>query len=115
NERSDKEYTEIKIYSLVAIAKVYASHNEGEQAYPYLVEVLELLEKSSLRNQLPHAEALTELAFYYFNESKLQEAVPYYEKAVQVYLQLPQYPARTLGMIYMQYAYCLEHQEKADK
>src|SRR5699024_12240220 len=41
--------------------------------------------------------------------------VAYYKEAIKVYQQLPQYPARTVGMIYMQHAYCLEHQEKANK
>src|SRR5699024_3627571 len=39
----------------------------------------------------------------------------YYKQAIKVYQQLPQYPARTVGMIYMQYAYCLEHQENSNK
>ena len=115
NDETDKDYSDIKVYSLVAMAKTYASNNEGDKAYPYLIEVLDLLEETSLKNKLPHAEALTELAFYYFNESKLKEAVPYYKQAIKVYQQLPQYPARTVGMIYMQYAYCLEHQENSNK
>lgn len=115
NDRSGADYADIKVYSLVAIAKTLASSSQEDQAYPYLIEVLDLIEDTTLKNTLPHAEALTELAYYYFNESKLEEAVPYYEQAIEAYKQLPQYPARTLGMIHMQYAYCLEHEKNANK
>ncbi|MFD1363392.1 tetratricopeptide repeat protein [Lentibacillus salinarum] len=100
---------ELTINSLVTIAKTYGSRNENEKAYPYLQEALERLEGSPLANNMAHAEALTEVAFYYFDQSKLTEAVPYYDRAIAVYRNLPQTSHRKLGMIYMQYAYCLEH------
>src|SRR5699024_12264524 len=55
------------------------------------------------------------LAFYYFTKSKLKEAIPYYEQAINTYMKKPRYSARMLGMIYMQYAYCLNHEEEANK
>lgn len=103
---------DLKINSLVTIAKTYGSKNENEKAYPYLEEALDLLEGSSLENNMTHAEALTEMAFYYFDQSKLTEAVPYYQKAISIYKSLPNTSHRKLGMIYMQYAYCLEHMEQ---
>ncbi|SFD45987.1 Tetratricopeptide repeat-containing protein [Lentibacillus persicus] len=103
---------ELKINSLVTIAKTFGSKNENEKAYPYLQEALGLLEGSSLENKLSHAEALTEMAFYYFDQSKLAEAVPYYENAVNVYKRLSHVSHRKVGMVYMQYAYCLENMEQ---
>ncbi|WP_176446786.1 lipopolysaccharide assembly protein LapB [Lentibacillus sp. CBA3610] len=104
--------SDLKINSLVTIAKTFGSKNENEKAFPYLQEALDLLKGSSLENQMTHAEALTEMAFYYFDQSKLSEAVPYYQKAIDIYKRLPQTSHRKLGMIYMQYAYCLEHKEE---
>ncbi|WP_164669252.1 tetratricopeptide repeat protein [Virgibacillus doumboii] len=103
---------ELKIKSLVSIAKTYGSNNQNEEAYPYLEEALQLLEGSTLENTVSHAEAFTEMAFYYFDQSKLDEAVPYYREAIEVYKKLQYTSHRQLGMIYMQYAYCLEHMEK---
>ncbi|GAA0613986.1 hypothetical protein GCM10009001_34040 [Virgibacillus siamensis] len=102
---------EMKIRSLVSIAKTYGSMNKSEKVLPYLEEALELLPGSKLENSLAHAEALTEMAFYYFNESELAEAVPYYKQAIQMYRKLDYVSHRQIGMIYMQYAYCLEHKE----
>ncbi|ALX47287.1 tetratricopeptide repeat protein [Lentibacillus amyloliquefaciens] len=103
---------DLKINSLVTIAKTFGSKNENEKAYPYLEEALDLLEGSSLENKITHAEALTEMAFYYFEQSQLTMAVPYYEKAINIYKRLNQSSHRKAGMIYMQYAYCLEHMEQ---
>lgn len=102
---------ELKINSLVSIAKTHGANDENEKAYPYLAEALEMLENSSLWGTLTHAEALTEMAFYYFDQSKLNEAVPYYEKAIATYKGLQHTSHRKVGMIYMQYAYCLEHMD----
>ena len=73
-----------------------------------------LLEDSSLANKLVHAEAYTEMAFNYFGQSSLVDAVSYYERAIAIHLGLPHYSPRELGMIYMQYAYCLERKEQPD-
>ncbi|RYG71525.1 tetratricopeptide repeat protein [Lentibacillus lipolyticus] len=106
------ENTGLKISSLVTIAKTYGSNDENEKAYPYLEEALELLQGSDQEQTLTHAEALTEMAFHHFNQSAYDQAVPYYEEAVAIYENLPQTSHRKLGMIYMQYAYCLEHMEQ---
>ncbi|TMN23396.1 tetratricopeptide repeat protein [Lentibacillus cibarius] len=106
--------TGLKINSLVTIAKTYGSKDENEKAYPYLEESLKLLEGSDQEQTLTHAEALTEMAFYHFHKSAFAQAVPYYSKAVAIYEKLPQTSHRKLGMIYMQYAYCLEHMEEND-
>jgi tetratricopeptide (TPR) repeat protein len=111
-ELAGDEHEDIKINSLVSIAKTYGSMEKEEKAFDYLSIALPLLEKSSLKNRMVHAEALTEMAFYYFNQSRLEEAIPHYEQAIRVHRGLTTYSARKLGMIYMQYAYCLEHKEK---
>ncbi|RKQ37971.1 tetratricopeptide repeat protein [Oceanobacillus halophilus] len=111
----DKNDIEIRINSLVSLAKMYGSKEEHEKAITYLQEAIPLLEGSSLENKLVHAEAFTEMAFNYFDQSMLDEAVPYYEKAITMHLGLPNYSPRQLGMIYMQYAYSLEHKEQPDK
>ncbi|WP_188454607.1 tetratricopeptide repeat protein [Virgibacillus oceani] len=109
------DYPEMKINSYVSLAKLYGSNNDNEKAFPYLEQALKLLNDSTLTNTLIHAETLTEMAFYYFDQSKLDSAIPYYKKAITIYNQLKVTSRRKLGMIYMQYAYCLEHKEKADK
>lgn len=110
-EMAGADNPELKIKSLVSIAKTYGSKDQNEAVYPYLEEALQLLDGSTLENTVAHAEALTEMAFYYFNQSNLNEAVPYYRDAISVYKK-SQYPShRQLGMIYMQYAYCLEHMD----
>ncbi len=106
--------TGLKISSLVTIAKTYGSKDENEKAYPYLEEALNLVQGSDQEQTLTHAEALTEMAFYHFNKSAYTQAVPYYKEAVAIYEKLPQTSPRKLGMIYMQYAYCLEHMDEND-
>ena len=106
---------EIKINSLVSLAMMHGSLEEYDQAKVYLDEVFPLFENSSLKNKVVHAEAHTEMAYYYFNQSLFDEAVSHYEKTNAIYKQLPTYSARKLGMIYMQYAYSLEHQEILEK
>lgn len=105
---------DMKINSLVSIAKTYGSKDENEKAFPYLEKALAMLEVPEKTGTMVHAEALTEMAFYYFDQSQLAQAVVYYEKALDIYLQTPVYSKRKIGMIYMQYAYCLEHQNKSD-
>jgi len=114
-ELAEGKNEEMKINSLVSMAIMHGSRDEGEKAVPYLKEALPLLENSSLKNKVVHAEAHTEMAFYYFNQSILDQAIPHYEKAIKMYKNLPTYSARKLGMIYMQYAYSLEHQTKPEK
>ncbi|SEQ64763.1 Tetratricopeptide repeat-containing protein [Virgibacillus subterraneus] len=110
-EMAGNDNEELKIKSLVSIAKTYGSKDQNKQAYPYLEEALQLLQVSSLVNTIAHAEALTEMAYYYFDKSQLNEAVPYYQDAIERYNNL-QFPShRQLGMIHMQYAYCLEHKK----
>lgn len=109
-----KDHEDIKINSMVSIAKTYGSRDENELAFPYLEKALAILESSVKSGTMVHAEALTEMAFYYFDLSKLTEAVEYYERALKIYHRLPTYSARKIGMIYMQYAYCLEHKKQAD-
>ncbi|MTW87707.1 tetratricopeptide repeat protein [Virgibacillus dakarensis] len=109
------ENFEMKINSLVSLAKIYGSKSENEKAYPYLQESLSLLEESSLSESFIHAEALIEMAFYHFDQAKLDEAAPYYQRAINLYKKLPGRDNRKVGMVYMQYAYCLEHKKKADK
>lgn len=114
SNEDNKDHQDIKINSLVSIAKTYGSKDKNELAYPYLEQALAMLESSSKTDTMVHGDALTEMAYYYFDLSKLAEAVVYYEKALKIYHQLPTYSARKIGMIYMQYAYCLEHKERAD-
>ncbi|WP_218775547.1 tetratricopeptide repeat protein [Oceanobacillus senegalensis] len=114
-ELAGESHSEIKINSLVSIAKMYGSKNEYEKAFIYLEEAIPMLENSTLANKLVHAEAYTEMAYNYFEQSRLDEAIPYYEKAIAIHRKLPPYSARELGMIYMQYAYCMEHKEQPDK
>ncbi|OZU90524.1 hypothetical protein CIL03_05090 [Virgibacillus indicus] len=114
-ELAGDDHPEMKINSLVSIAKTYGSKDQNEMAYSYLEKAISMLENSSLAETMVHAEAYTEMAFYYFDQSMLEEAVPNYNKAIEIFLKLPNYSRRKLGMIYMQYAYCLEHKEKANK
>jgi len=106
---------EMKINSLVSIAIMHGTREEGEKAKAYLDEAIPMLENSSLKNKMVHAEAHMEMAYYYFNQSMLDEAIPHYEKTIEIYKMLPTYSARKLGMIYMQYAYSLEHKKKPEK
>ncbi|WP_138417150.1 tetratricopeptide repeat protein [Aquibacillus sediminis] len=103
---------EIKINSLVSIAKMYGSKNEYEKANMYLEEAFPMFDESTLANKLVHAEAYTEMAFNYFDQSQYDQAVPYYEQAIAIHLKLPNYSPKEVGMIYMQYAYCLENKEQ---
>ncbi|MEQ6391074.1 tetratricopeptide repeat protein [Bacillaceae bacterium S4-13-58] len=106
---------EMKINSMVSLGRMYGTKKEYDKAGSYLKEALPLLEGSTLENKIAHAEAYTELAYNCFDQSQLDEAVPYYEKAINIHLNLPRYSSRELGMILMQYAYCLEHKENPDK
>ncbi|WP_188206972.1 tetratricopeptide repeat protein [Alkalibacillus aidingensis] len=114
-EMADESNQEVKINSLVSMAKMYGNKDQYEKAINYLHEAIPMLEDSSLSGKFVHAEACTEMAYNYFAQSKPDEAVPYYEKAIDIHLNNPNFSYRELGMIYMQYAYCLENQEQSDK
>lgn len=110
--RKNPESKEITIHSLVSIAKAYADENKLDESLPYLDQAIQLLENSELKGSSIHAEALTEMGFFHFNKKLFKEAVPYYKQALDIYNNVEIGSMRKLGMIYMQYAYCLEHQEK---
>ncbi|WP_121614880.1 tetratricopeptide repeat protein [Virgibacillus halodenitrificans] len=102
------------INCMVSLAKNLGSRGENQEAFAYLKKALPMFEDSTLKNTMVHAEAYTELAFYYFDQSQLEEAVPNYENAIRIYFKLSHYSARKLGMIHMQYAYCLEHKKNPE-
>jgi tetratricopeptide (TPR) repeat protein len=106
---------DIKMNSLVSLAMMHGSEEEEDKVKAYLDQALPLLEQSSLKNKMVHAEAHTEMAYYYFNQSLFDDAVRHYEETSHIYKQLPTYSARKLGMIYMQYAYALENQKNPEK
>ncbi|WP_096271261.1 tetratricopeptide repeat protein [Paucisalibacillus globulus] len=114
-ELSTETDVEIRINSLVSLGKMYGSKKDYKKSTMYLKKSIPMLEDSALVNKLVHAEAYTEMAYNYFDQSKFDDAIPYYEKAISIHLKNPNYSARELGMIYMQYAYCLDHKEKSDK
>lgn len=106
------ELDEGKIPILVSLGKILGSMEKEEEAFTYLSEALELIEKSTLNNNIIHAEALTEIAYYYFDSGKVDQAISYYERALAIYEKEKVVPNRKRGMIHMQYAYCLEHKEQ---
>jgi tetratricopeptide (TPR) repeat protein len=106
---------EVKINCLVSIAKMYGNKEEYEKAFACLEEAIPMLEGSTLANKRVHAEAYTEMAYNYFAQSQYDKAVSNYDKAIALHQNLPNYSARELGMIYMQYAYCLDQKEQPDK
>ncbi|WP_170840793.1 tetratricopeptide repeat protein [Oceanobacillus limi] len=116
-ELSTDENVEIKVNSLVSIAKLYGSKKAYEKASSHLREAISIMEDSNttLTNKFAHAEAYTEMAYNYFDQAKYEEALPYYDRAIAIHLKVPNYSARELGIIYMQYAYCLEHKDQQEK
>lgn len=105
----------IKLNSLVSIAKLYGNKEEFAKAIGYLEEAIPGFPDSTLFDKPIHAEAYTDMAYNYFAQSQFDEALPYYEKAIALQLKLPHYSARALGMIYMQYAYCLAQKKQPDQ
>jgi tetratricopeptide (TPR) repeat protein len=105
---------ESKIPILVSLGKILGSIEKEEEAFSFLSEALELIEQSTLNNNMIHAEALTEVAYYYFDSGKVDQAIPFYEKAITIYDKEKGVANRKLGMIHMQYAYCLEHKEQSN-
>ncbi len=53
-----------------------------EKSYTYLNEAIPMFKGSPLANKLVHAEAYIEMAYNYFDQSQLNKAIPYYEKAI---------------------------------
>ncbi len=106
------DQVENKIPILVSLGKILGSIEKEEEAFSFLSEALELIEQSTFNNNIIHAEALTEAAYYYFDSGKVDEAIPFYEKAITIYGKEKGVANRKLGMIHMQYAYCLEHKEQ---
>ncbi|MDY0406060.1 tetratricopeptide repeat protein [Virgibacillus sp. 179-BFC.A HS] len=104
----------LRIHSLISIGKIYGSKEDNEAAANYLRQALEVIEGSALQDTFVHAEALTEMAFYYFDQALLDEALPLYEQAINIYEKNESTQKRKLGMVYMQCAYCLEHKKHAD-
>ncbi|SHG78123.1 tetratricopeptide repeat protein [Ornithinibacillus halophilus] len=102
----------IKIHSLISLAKTYADKEKSEKVIYYLKDALHLLGDSPLKGTYTHAEALTEMGYAYFTQSKYEQAIPYYEQATNLYWNLSNPPMRKLGMIYMQFSFCLENQTK---
>lgn len=98
-----------KVNSLVSIAKIHASQNEPEKAYSHLKEALTILNETPEQElMVVRSEALTEMAYYYFSKESYKEAIPYYKEGIKFHLLRPDQSPATLGMLYMQYAYCLE-------
>ncbi|MDY0396205.1 tetratricopeptide repeat protein [Virgibacillus halophilus] len=110
----EKEQENLRIHSLISIGKIYGSREADEKAVSYLKQALDEITETSLEETYTHAEALTEMAFYYFDKGMLDEALPLYEHAIRIYADSKQSENRKLGMIYMQYGYCLEHKKKSE-
>lgn len=107
---------QLKINSLVSIAKIYSSQDKVEEAFPYLKEALSVLDDSpDIESIVVRAEANTEMAYYYFNKEMYKEAIPYYKESIPLQHERPDQSPSTLGMLYMQYAYCLELQGESEK
>lgn len=106
-EQTMQDHSEIEINTLVSLAKMYGQKKQYDKANQLLEQALPLLAHSSLKNKLVHAEAYTELAYNHFDLSQFEEAIPYYNQAIDTHKQLSNYSSRELGMIYMQYAHCL--------
>lgn len=110
-----EDQKEIKINSLLSIAKLHNRLENYEKAHDYLEQIMPLIEESSLKESFVHAESLTDLAYNYFSRKIYDKAAETYEIAVDMHEHLPNLSVRELGMIYMQYAYCLENMDRADK
>jgi len=108
---------EASIHMLAALGAIYGKIEKGKEAAVYLTNALILLADSVLKDTLIHAEVLTELGYISFDLGKINEALPFYEQAIAIYHKDKDHGItnRKLGMIYMQYAYCLEHKEKPNK
>jgi len=110
---SDK-YIEIQANCLLSLARLHIDQEEKEEAYYYLKKAIARLQDSFLNESYAYAEILLEKAFYYFNESMYDQAVPFYKQSISIFNNFQNVPLRKLGMIYMQYAYSLNQQTKAD-
>lgn len=112
-EYAEGTLPQLKINSLIAIGQIYGSIDKGDEGYPYLVEALEMLPESELKNSPAHMEALLEVGYYHYKQGEYEKGANVYEDAVQVSKALNT-PPRKLGMMYMQYAFCLANQNEAN-
>lgn len=110
-EYADGTIPQLKINSLVGIGQIYGSLDQGEEGYPYLQEALQMLPESDLKNSPVHMEALLEVGYYHYRQGDYEKGVVNYEEAIQMYTTSQQTEPRKLGMMYMQYGYCLAHLE----
>lgn len=110
-EYTDDSVPQLKINSLVGIGQIYASLEKGDEGYPYLREALDMLPQSTLKNSPVHMDALLEMGYYHYSESHYEKAIIMYEQAIQMYTASKNTTPRKLGMMYMQYAYCLANQQ----
>src|SRR5699024_9867783 len=79
---------------------------------PYLQEALRMLPESTLNNSPVHIEALLETGYFYYQRGQYENGVMIYEEAIQKYTASQHISARKLGMMYMQYGYCLANQQE---
>ncbi|GGA71455.1 tetratricopeptide repeat protein [Ornithinibacillus halotolerans] len=112
---ADESNQEVKINCFVSIGKLYGSSNHYEKANSYLKKAIPMLESSNLAGKFVHAEAYSELAYNNFDQKQYDEAIPLYEKAIGIYEKLPNNSKKTIGMMYMQYSYCMEHKKNPEK
>lgn len=111
---ADGSQAQLKINSLVGIGQICGSLDKGDEGYPYLQEALKMLPGSTLNNSPVHIEALLETGYYHYQQAEYEEGVGIYEEAIQMYITLQNISARKLGMMYMQYGYCLANQQKIE-
>ncbi|HLQ70779.1 MAG TPA: tetratricopeptide repeat protein, partial [Bacillota bacterium] len=110
-EYTDESVPQLKINSLVGIGQIYAGLDKGDEGYPYLQEALDMLPNSTLKNSPVHMDALTEMGYYHYSQGQYDKGTTMYEEAIQMYTASRNTNPRKLGMMYMQYAYCLANQE----
>ncbi|TQS75752.1 tetratricopeptide repeat protein [Ornithinibacillus gellani] len=111
-ELAGEELLDVKINGLVQTAKVYGSLQKSELVHTYLKEALGRIGESTLEGTRTHAEALVEMGYLYFETPSYDEAVPYYQEAIQIFNQIHHPSSREMGMIQMQYAFCLANMER---
>ncbi|QHS24216.1 tetratricopeptide repeat protein [Virgibacillus sp. MSP4-1] len=108
------ENLDIKIHLLVSLGKIYVSMENYDDGLPYLQEAKTILEEQSSDFETLLAETLTELAYYDYQQEQYSQALANYRRAIQLYEKENKVEPRKLGMIYMQYAHCLESIESPD-
>lgn len=111
---ADEKVPQLKANVLVSIGQIYGSLDRGEEGYPYLKEALQMLPNSDLENSYVHMEALLETGYYHYRRGDYEKGVDVYDMAIQMYTASHQTDPRKLGMMYMQYSYCLAHISSPD-